>query len=94
MTTIRAEIPEITLRRGPTAATVAWVTAKVLLYLGLLVAGFIVYEFGVTSFFATRGQATLETQFEERVAVVETVPVAFTPAGHPEAVLEWIRENL
>lgn len=79
MTTARADLPTITIRRGPEATTVVRVIARVVLAMGLLVAGFVVYEFGVTSLMATRAQAGLGEQLDARIATVEVTATAYEP---------------
>lgn len=48
---------------------------------GLLLAGFVVYELFITSFFAGRAQAGLTEDLYERIAVAETPTVAYEPAS-------------
>lgn len=83
MTTARTELPTIRIRRGPEAVTVVRALAKTALVIGLLVAGFIVYEFGVTSFLATRGQADLRADLDARIDAVELEAVEFEALDLP-----------
>jgi len=52
VSTIRAELPRLTIRRGPSALAVGRVTARVAVVAAVLIAGFVVYKFGVTSLVA------------------------------------------
>lgn len=81
MTTVRADLPTLTIRRGPEATTVVRVIARVVVVVGLLVAGFVAYEFGVTSLMATRAQAGLGQQLDARIATVEVATTAYEPTG-------------
>ncbi len=56
-------------------------TGWVLLGLGVLLVGFVVYELFITSFFAGRAQAGLTEDLNERIATVEVVTVAYEPAS-------------
>lgn len=94
MSTLRAELPTITLRRGPTAAGVVRGIATMVLAVGVVLAGFVAYQFGVTSFFAQRAQGGLLDQVATRDAsVVPYVSVERPPApvvvpeglAHPDA---------
>jgi sortase A len=77
---MRAALPAIRLRRGPEAITVLRAMARATLVAGLLIAGFIGYQFGVTSFFATRAQAGLAAGLSQRVATIELTEVPYVRA--------------
>lgn len=74
MTAIRAELPAIRLRGGPSATAVLLAVGKVMLALGLVLGGFVAYQFGVTSFFAQRAQADLRAGVSARTSAAVTVP--------------------
>ena len=89
-------------RRQPAAAKFRFEPATlvrragwVMLTIGVLLAGFVVYELFVTSFFANRAQAGLTEDLNERIATVEVETVVYergdleliaTPLGTPDDV--------
>ncbi|MBI5156999.1 MAG: class E sortase [Acidimicrobiia bacterium] len=81
MSTIRAELPRIAIRRGPAASTVVYVMARTVVVAGVVVAGFLAYQFGVTSFFATRAQADLGARLAADTGRAVVVP--FTAPEFP-----------
>lgn len=81
MSTIRADLPTITLRRGPTALEIVRGFAKVVLVTGLVLTGFVAYQFGVTSFFAQRAQADLLDQVARR----DSSAVPYVATERPQA---------
>lgn len=85
---MRAGLPAIRVRRGPEAITVLRAMARAVLTLGLVVAGFVAYQFGVTSYFANRGQDDLAARLAERIAVAEVVTVPYVPLDGPSAPFE------
>jgi sortase A len=85
MTTARADLPTIRIRRGPEAATVLRAAARTVVAVGLLIAGFVAYQFGITSLLATRAQSGLEQDLGARFAAVETVGVPFEIRELPQA---------
>lgn len=85
VSTIRAELPRLTIRRGPSALAVGRVAARVAIVAAVLIAGFVVYEFGVTSLVAQRAQGGLR---DDLIAWETTNPVShvtYVPAGHRPA---------
>jgi len=83
VSTIRAELPALTIRRGPSAMAVGRAAARVAVACAVLIAGFVAYEFGVTSVLANRAQAGLRNDLASSavsVADVAYAPVAFSPA--------------
>lgn len=74
MSAIRAELPSIAIRRGPAASTVVHVLARVLVIAGFVVAGFLAYQFGITSYFATRAQDDLASRLVADTARAVAVP--------------------
>lgn len=85
MSTLRADLPAITIRRGPEALTVVRALARLVLVGGLVVGGFVGYQFGVTSFFANRAQANLQADLEVRRASAPVVSVPFVAVDRPAA---------
>lgn len=85
MSTVRAGLPALTIRRGPEATTVVRAIARVILVSGMLVAGFVAYQFGVTSFFATRAQSGLQADLATRVATAEVGTVPYVRIEAPPA---------
>jgi sortase A len=81
VSTIRAELPRIAIRRGPAASTVVHVLARTVVIVGIVVAGFLAYQFGVTSYFATRAQDDLAARLAADTA--RTVEVPFTAPDLP-----------
>lgn len=79
MSTMRAELPSLAIRRGPSAAAVGRAAARVLVASAVLIAGFVAYEFGVTSILANRAQAALRDDLTSWVA---SAPVAEAPYVH------------
>jgi sortase A len=88
MSTIRAGLPALTIRRGPDAAAVVRAIARTVLVAGVLVAGFVAYQFGFTSFLANRAQTGLDADLVARAATVEVVAVPFIAADAPAAPFE------
>lgn len=84
MSTIRAQLPAITLRRGPEAAAVVQVVARVAIAVGLLLAGFLAYQFGVTSVVAHQAQDGLRSQLADSAADRVTA-TPYRPAALPAA---------
>jgi sortase A len=85
MSTMRADLPALTFRRGPDAAAIVRAVARTVLVVGVLVAGFVVYQFGVTSFFATRAQTGLQADVAARAATAEVVTVPYVEPTAAEA---------
>jgi len=83
VSTIRAELPRIAIRRGPAASTVVYALARTVVISGVVVAGFLAYQFGVTSFFATRAQDDLAARLATDSA--RTVEVPFSAPDLPAA---------
>jgi sortase A len=73
------------MRGGPEAVTVVRVLAKAALVLGLVVAGFIGYQFGITSMLATRAQTALEADLIRRITDSEPSVVEFEALDLPDA---------
>ena len=78
MSTIRAELPALTIRRGPSAFAVGRAAARVVVAGAVLIAGFVAYEFGVTSVLASRAQAGLRNDLTS--SPVSVADVAYAPA--------------
>ena len=85
MTFARADLPSLQLRRGPEAVVVVRALARLLLTAGLLVGGFVVYQFGVTSLLANRGQATLQADLDARISSVRPELIEFEIPNLPES---------
>jgi sortase A len=85
MSTIRAELPTLTLRGGPSAVTVGRALARLTVAVSLLIVGFVAYEFGVTSVMANRAQAGLRDDLAMWEATAPVTQVAFAPADLPAA---------
>ncbi len=85
MTVARADLPAIRIKRGPETTAILRGAARILLTIGLLVAGFIVYEFGVTSFFANRAQVGLGSDLDARIASAELEVVGYEPLDLAES---------
>lgn len=83
MSTIRAELPTIVLRRGPTSSAVVHVLARSVALVGVVLAGFLAYQFGITSFLANRTQDDLLARLSADTG--RTAVVQFEPASHAEA---------
>lgn len=83
MTTVRAELPTIRIRRGPEAVAVLRTVARAALVAGVLVAGLIVYSFGVTSYFAARGQIDLRADLALRIQGTRPTPVEYVAPDLP-----------
>lgn len=74
VSTIRAELPRISLRRGPAAATIVHAIAKTVVVSGLVLVGFLAYQFGVTTYFANQAQDDLRGQLATAAARVTVIP--------------------
>ena len=83
MSTIRAELPRIAIRRGPAAATVVHALARIVVIAGFVIAGFLAYQFGVTSYFANRSQDDLAARLTADTGRVTSVP--FVAGDRPAA---------
>ena len=83
MSAIRAELPRIAIRRGPAAASVVHALARTAVAAGLVIAGFLAYQFGVTSYFANRAQGELAAELAASTGRVTVIP--FIGADHPAA---------
>jgi sortase A len=85
MSTMRAGLPALTIRRGPDAVAVVRALARTVLVVGVLVAGFVIYQFGVTSFLATRAQTGLQADVVARAATAEVGTVSYVEPAFAEA---------
>lgn len=85
MSTLRADLPAITIRRGPEALAVVRALARLVLVGGLVVGGFVGYQFGVTSFFANRAQAHLQADLEVRRATTRVASIPYVEVDRPAA---------
>ena len=85
-TATRADLPSLTIRRGRLSwPAIARVGGKTVLTVGLIVVGFVVYQFWVTSLFAGRAQAGLERDFADHVGGAAVVAVPYRAGSLPEA---------
>lgn len=67
------------------AATLARVSGKTLLAVGLLLLGFVAYQLFFTSVLARRAQGGLSAELDRRIATVETELRPYRPGALPEA---------
>jgi len=79
VTVVREDLPAIRIKRGPETTSIIRGIARIGLAIGLLVAGFIVYQFGVTSLLAHRGQTELRSQLDIRIETGASELVVYEP---------------
>jgi sortase A len=72
---MRSRVPSPAIELATVVRRVGWG----MLGIGMLLAGFVVYELFITSFFAHRAQAGLTEDLNDRIATVEVETVAYTP---------------